>query len=434
MDPKEFRFTPEGYITKRFGEIEFTDWIDESMAWKRTCSIGDWSWIWERRFKGPDAARLISGTVINSFAKFDILQSKHATHCNEEGKVIAEGILTRLAEDEFVLMGRGSFWVDHVLRTGDYDVESTHEDWYNLQVQGPNALPLLEKLSGSNLRNTKFMHNAEIEIAGHRLLALRQGMSGEPGFELQGPREHQEEVYAEIVRVGQEFGLRKLGGRASNTGHLEACFPTIGLDYLPAIFGDDMKGYREGFLSSMPGFAAKFAVGGSFEGSDVTDWYRSPIELGWGKNIKFDHDFIGRSALEKELASPRRVIRTLVWDADDVLDVYSSMFRQGDPYHFMEMPREQRAVMTADKVLKNGREVGVATSRGYSYHSREMLSLVVIEPEFAELGTEVSVVWGNPGEIQKHIKAIVAPAPYRDNRRVDLNKLYADSPVLAAQL
>ena len=65
--------------------------------------------------------------------------------------------------------------------------------------------------------------------------------------------------------------------------------------------------------------------------------------------------------------------------------------------------------MYADKVLKNGRIVGVATSRGFSYWFREVLSLCVIEPEFAELGTEVTLVWGEPSEPQKGIRAKVAP-------------------------
>src|SRR5918993_2133220 len=82
---------------------EYTDWIDESMSWKETCYIGDWSFLWERRFKGPDALKLFSDISVNSFAKFDIGQSKHVIHTNKDGKVIHEGILSRLDNDEFML-------------------------------------------------------------------------------------------------------------------------------------------------------------------------------------------------------------------------------------------------------------------------------------------------------------------------------------------
>jgi vanillate/3-O-methylgallate O-demethylase len=425
MKASNFRQTPEGYFTSRWGLPEYTDWIDESMSWKQTCSIGDWSFLWERRFKGRDAMRLLSDTSINSLAKFDLKQAKHIVHCDDDGKIIAEGIATRLAEDEFVLFGRGTFWVDYVRRQGDYDVTSTSVDSFNFQVAGPNALAVVEKAAGMRLREVKFMHSADVVIAGHRIMALRQGMSGEPGFELQGRAEHARDVCEAIVEAGQEFGLRKLGGRAVFVNHLEACFPTIIVDYMPAIFGAQMDDFRAEFLGSMPAASATFYLAGSFEAEDISAWYRSPVELGWGKSIKFDHDFKGRDALEAELAAPRRQIRTLVWNPDDVVQVYASLFRKDAlPFHFMEMPRDQRGFMYADKVMAGDRSVGVATSRGYSYYFREMISLAVIDVDQAEIGNELSVVWGNPGERQITIRATVAPAPYKqDNRRVDLNSL-----------
>ena len=115
---------------------------------------------------------------------------------------------------------------------------------------------------------------------------------------------------------------------------------------------------------------------------------------------------------------------TLVWNADDVIDVYASLFRPGEPYHYMEMPRDQRGFMYADKVLKGDELIGVTTSRGYSYYFRQMISLCTIDVRFSKPGTEVAVIWGNPGEPQKEIRAKVAPAPYKkDNRRIDVKTL-----------
>ena len=131
-----------------------------------------------------------------------------------------------------------------------------------------------------------------------------------------------------------------------------------------------------------------------------------------------------RKALEAEFAHPKRTMRTLVWNADDVIDVYASLFRQGEPYHYMEIPIHQQWYMYTDKVLKNGKLVGVTTSRGYSYYFRQMLSLCTIDVEQSEPGTEVTVIWGNPGEPQKEIRAKVAPAPYKeDKRKIDVSKL-----------
>jgi vanillate/3-O-methylgallate O-demethylase len=70
-----------------------------------------------RRFKGLDALKLFSDISVNSFAKFDIDRSKHVIHANKNGKVIHEGILSRLDTEEFLLFGRGCFWVGNVYDT-----------------------------------------------------------------------------------------------------------------------------------------------------------------------------------------------------------------------------------------------------------------------------------------------------------------------------
>lgn len=424
IDIRGMRKTPEGYFTVRWGQPEYTNWLDESMSWKEACYIGDWSFLWERRFKGSDALRLFSDVSVNSFAKFDIGQAKHVIHTDSNGKVIHEGILSRQGEEEFMLFGRGGFWVDYHLRHGSYNATSEEDDLFNFQVSGPQAIHVVEKAAGESLRDIGFMRFRTIRIAGHEMMALRQGMAGEIGFELQGKRAHAQDVYNAVLEAGRDFGIRKLGGRAVFINHLEACFPTIVTDYLPAIFSDEMKQYLAEFKAAMPAFASTFNIAGSFEAADVSAWYRSPVELGWGKNVKFDHEFIGRSALEKELAEPRRVIRTLVWDAEDILDVYRSFFRQGQNFDWMEWPRDQRGFMYADKVLRNGQAVGVTTSRGYSYYFRQMLSLCTIDVAHSEPGTEVAVVWGAPDGPQREIRAVVAPAPYKkDNRKVDLSSI-----------
>jgi hypothetical protein len=251
VDVAEMRSTPPGYFTVRWGLPEYTDWMDESMSWKETCYIGDWSFLWERRYRGPDVLKLFSDISVNSFAKFDIGQSKHVIHTDKNGKVIHEGILSRLDTEEFLLFGRGCLWADYNLRHGKYNANSEPDDLFNLQVSGPNAIYLLEKASAQSLREVKFMHSGKIRIAGVEMLALRQGMAGEIAFELQGPIKFREQVTNAVMEAGKEFGIRKLGGRAVFINHLEACFPTIITDYCPAMFDDDMAEYRAEFQAAM---------------------------------------------------------------------------------------------------------------------------------------------------------------------------------------
>jgi vanillate/3-O-methylgallate O-demethylase len=87
------------------------------------------------------------------------------------------------------------------------------------------------------------------------------------------------------------------------------------------------------------------------------------------------------------------------------------------------MPRDQRGFMWADRVTLDGQPVGVATSRGYSYYFREMISLSTLDVAVSEIGTALIVHWGHPGGRQKAIRAVVAPAPYKKDRsRGDLHR------------
>ncbi len=419
---ESMRETPVGYAWSRFGEPEYTDWLDESVSWKTTCYIGNWSFLWQHRFTGQEAIRLLSDFTVNSMERFGVGQSKHAIHTDENGKVIHEGVLTRFGDEDFVVHGRGGFWLRYQLENGRYDAEVTQEDWFVYQVSGPNAIKLLHKLDPSDgLLDAKYMWVAPITVAGHDIWALRQGMSGELGFELQGPRELGDDVYRAVFEAGQEFGIRRMGGRIAPINHLEAGYPTIATDYIPAIFEPENEGYLAYFLGSMPPFAKPAYIAGSYRGERISDYYRSPVELGWARNISSDHQFLGRDALLAERENPTRVLRTLEWNTDDVLDVVASIFRPGRHYTYMEIPRDQRGFMWADRVEVDGRPVGVTTSRGYSYWFRATLSLATLDPRWAEPGTEVEVVWGNPGDPEKRIRARVADAPYkRPHSRDDL--------------
>jgi vanillate/3-O-methylgallate O-demethylase len=420
----DLRIPPENYFTLIWGSFEYTNWIEESMSWKETCYLGDWTGAARRSnvlAKGPDALRLFTYTGPNSTANWEVGRAKHLAECNSQGKVISDGVLIRVAEDEFVYGGNP--WCMYLSKKLGFQVEWTKLDTTAFQISGPNALFVVEQACGESLRDVKFMHYKMVKIAGHDVLALRQGMAGEVGFELQGPYEHYQEIYDAIWAAGQDWGMKRLGGRSVMLNHLEACFPTKGEAYLPAIYDEDMSEYLQ-YLRDTTVQHGKRHIGGSFESDDIRDWYRSPVELGWGKAIKFDHDFIGREALEKEVANPKRTMVTLEWNDDDVADVLSSIIRDENPYDFMDMPRDFKQRMNADKVLKGGKLVGVATSRGYSATFRKMLSLCVIDIELSTPGTEVSVIWGAPGHRQKEIRAVVAKAPYKkDNRRLDLRTL-----------
>src|SRR5262249_21732708 len=142
-------------------------------------------------------------------------------------------------------------------------------------------------------------------------------------------------------------------------------------------------------------------AGGSYEWKDISELTRSPFELGWEREVSLDtHDFLGREALiaERSAGGPARKLMGLVWKTEDVVDVFASLFGEGQRYQQMDMPRViVRHAIDPDAVLKDGKIVGCSTSRVYSSFLRKMISLCVIDRDLAVPGGEVTIVWGNRG-------------------------------------
>jgi syringate O-demethylase len=265
----------------------------------------------------------------------------------------------------------------------------------------------------------------EFTIAGRRVRALRHGMVGQPGFELFGPWEDGDAVRAAIVETGREFGLRLSGSRTYSSNTLESGWiPSP----MPAIYtGDKMKPYREWLPANS--YEAVASLGGSFYSNDISDYYLTPWDLGYGSIVRFDHDFIGREALEKIAKNPHRRKVTLVLDGDDVVRGISTMFQKdGDRRtKYFDFPSAVYSTLPYDKVMKNGKTIGVSTWCGYTANEGAMLTLAIVDAEHAEPGTEVTFVWGEEGggsskptverHVQLEIRATVAPVPYSEPAR-----------------
>jgi vanillate/3-O-methylgallate O-demethylase len=147
-------------------------------------------------------------------------------------------------------------------------------------------------------------------------------MAGAPGLEIWGPYEEREEIRAAIVEAGKDFGLTQVGARAYATNTLESGWiPSP----LPAVYtGDKMKAYRQWLPATS--YEGTGSLGGSYVSKNIADYYVTPYEMGYGPFVKFDHDFIGREALEKIAKEPQRKKVTFAWNAEDVAKVQRSMF------------------------------------------------------------------------------------------------------------
>ncbi len=417
---------------------EFSNWRDEQRAWRETCALFDQSHhMTDLYVEGPDALKIFSALGVNSFKNFRVNQAKQFVASNADGYVIGDAILFYLAENRFNLVGRppAANWVQYHVETGGYQATAVRDERsavnqgrrkvFRYQVQGPNALRTMEKVLGKPAPDIRFFQMEVIRIAGHEVHALRHGMVGQPGWELFGAWEHGDAVRDAIVEAGQEFGLRQVGARTYPTTCLESGWiPSP----LPAIYtGDEMKAYRQWLTGSS--YEAMASLGGSFYSDRITDYYFTPYDLGYGPFVKFDHDFVGRAALEKIAGDQKRKKVTLVWNGDDVTRALNTLFHQGgEVAKYIDLPLANYASLPYDKVLKDGRIVGLSTYTGYTFNERAMISLGVVDVAHSEPGTEVILVWGEEGggsskpTVERHaqaeIRATVAAVPYAEVARV----------------
>src|SRR5215472_8524746 len=413
---------------------EFSNWRDEQRAWRTTCVLFDQSHhMVNLHLEGPDAQKLLSYLGVNTFANFAVNKAKQFVPCSYDGHVIGDGILFHLADQKFVFVGRApaANWIQFHARTGGYDVQTNYDDrspsrpmgkpvvrtLYRYQIQGPNATDVINKLNGGPAPDIKFFNMGVITIAGREVRALRHGMSGMPGLEVWGPYEEGDEVRSAILEAGKEFGIQPVGSRAYASNTLESGWiPSP----LPAVYtGDKMKAYRQWLPAS--GYEATGSLAGSFDSNNIEEYYMSPYAMGYGPFVKFDHDFIGRDALEKMAVTPQRKKVTFAWKAEDVVKVWASLLPQGDTLKYIDLPLSNYASASYDKVLQGGKTIGFSMFSGYSYNERSMLSLGVVDPN-VEIGTQVRIVWGEPAggsrktTVERHqqieIRAIVSPVPY----------------------
>jgi len=412
---------------------EFSNWREEQVAWRETCALFDQSHhMTDLTIEGPDAIRLLSALGVNSFEGFAPGKAKQFVACNPDGYVIGDAILFFLAEQTLRLVGRPSAhnWVQYHAETGDYDVRLSRDErtaanpagrreLYRYQVQGPTALEVLGAAADGAVPDVKFFNMGELRIAGRDVRALGHGMSGAPGLELFGPWEDGEAVKAAIVEAGADFGLRQVGARVYATNTLESGWiPSP----LPAVFtGEALRAYREWLPGD--GYEATGSLGGSFAPADIADHYLTPHDLGYWSFVTFDHDFVGREALEAMADGPQRRKVTLAWNGEDVARAMGTLFEKGDPVKYIDLPLSNYATWPYDRVLLDGELAGVSTFSGYSYNERSMLSLAAVDVDVPD-GTEVTLVWGEEGggsakpvverHVQAEFRAVVSPAPYSE--------------------
>ena len=295
---------------------EFSNWRDEQAAWRETSALFDQSHhMTDLYVEGPDVIRLLSDLGVNTFGERgreqgEAVRRLQPRRLRDRGR---DPLLPRREPGEprrppvraqLGPVPRGDGRLRRQRRARRAHGRQPDRPAEALPLPGPGADRARRAGEGerrARCPRSTFFNMGELTIAGHKVRALHHGMSGAPGLELFGPWEEREDVRAAIVEAGQDFGLRQVGSRVYATNTLESGWIPCPL---PAIFtGDELKAYREWLPAD--GYEGTGSLGGSYDSDDISDYYLTPHDLGYWPFVKFDHDFVGREALEEMADRPR---------------------------------------------------------------------------------------------------------------------------------
>ena len=328
---------------------EYTNWRDETQAWQKTCVLFNQSYhMADLLVEGPDALKLLSRLGVNSFNGYAVDKAKQFVPVNYDGYVIGDVILFYLAENHFNLVGRiPGTQLDPVPRGHRKLRRQGHARRAFGGAAGPVQPQGVSLPASGPERDEGAGEGDQRQGAGAQVLQ-------------HGPRHHRRQTGARAsarnggpariravrtVRRARPDSRRDLQGRrgirATTGGRPRLPANTLESGWipspLPAVYtGEKMKSYRQ-WLSG-DSYEAKASIGGSFVSSSIEDYYLTPWDLGYGPHVKFDHDFIGREALEQRAKGPHRTKVTLALNTDDVMHVLGSQFQRDHRAKFMEFP------------------------------------------------------------------------------------------------
>ena len=363
----------------------FADFVDiEYNAIREAAVLIDVSPLYKYEVEGPDAATLLDRVVTRDVSKVAIDQVIYTPWCDEEGKVIDDGTITRLAGDRFrVTAADPSYRWFALNATGlDVRIRDVSELTAGLALQGRLSREVLEAATGRDWSDLRYFRRRPTAIAGVDVDVTRTGYTGDRGYELWIPSDGALAVWDRLFEVGTAFGLRPAGIQALDISRVEASLILIEAEYTSA---------RRAFAPEL-----KY----------------SPFEIGLGRLVAFEKEarFTGQRALLAERAGggpARRLVGLeLDWSAIEAMYARHGLAPQISPYvHRDQVP-----------VYREGLQVGRATSITWGPTIKKMVGFGSVDRGLTDPGTRVSVEWTVEGERGK-VGATVVPTPFLDLER-----------------
>jgi aminomethyltransferase len=360
----------------------YADFVDiEYNAIREAAAVIDVSPLYKYEVGGVDAAALLDRVVTRDVSTMAVGQVIYTPWCDEEGKVIDDGTVTRLDENRFrVTAADPSYRWFAMNATGlDVEIADISEGTAGLALQGRLSRHVLERATGRDWFDLRYFRRRPTAIEGVDVDVTRTGYTGDLGYELWIPAEGALTVWDRLFEVGADYGIRPAGIQALDICRLEASLILIEAEYTSA---------RHAFAPEL-----KY----------------SPFEIGLGRLVKFEKaaEFTGKRALlpEREAGGPERrlVGLELDWSAIEAMYARHDLAPQISPL-------VQRAPVP---VHKEGMQVGRATSVGWGPTIKKMVGFGSVDKGLTRTGTRLSVEWTVEGERGK-VGATVVPMPFLD--------------------
>ncbi len=367
-----------------FASSVYADFHDiEYNAIREAAALIDVSPLYKYLVSGPDAERLVDRVITRDATKLRVGGVYYTPWCDEDGKVVDDGTIHRLDDRRFRWTA-----ADPQLRwlrqngTG-LDVEITEETEATaaLALQGPLSRDVLGAAAGETFADLRYFRRRPARIGAIAIDVSRTGYTGDLGYELWMPSGDAVAVWDAVMAAGTAYGIRPAGMVALDLVRLEAGLILLEVDYT----------------------SARHAMN--------PEQNYSPGEIGLGRLVSFDKgDFVGQLALEREARAggPARRLVGLQLDWYDIEGLYDA---QGLPPAIS--PIVDRSPVP---VFAGGRQIGRATSHGWSPILKQAIALASVGPQYELLGTNLSIEWTVEGR-RGRVAATVVELPFLDLER-----------------
>ncbi len=367
----------------------FNGFDTEYHAIRNTAATIDMSPLGKYDIIGPDAERFLDHLVTRDMTGQQVGQIYYSPWCNDNGKTVGDGMIFRLEKDKFRISTDPQYhWFTQQARGFDVEIVDVSHDYGILALQGPKSRFVLETSTGEDWSDLAFSRIRHMEMDGVAVAIMRQGFTGEHGYELWVENEGAIAVWDAVYRHADRFGLQPAGFPAHDVARMEAGLIIVGPDYTGA--GTDLE------------------RGAAIEVERQDE--RSPYEMRLGNFVHLDKaDFIGKDALKQEKeAGNYRQMRGLLIDWQKISESY---IKQGLPPVVVPAP-----VWYPLDIIKNGNNIGRATSIAWSPAANSIAGFAFIDAEYSEAGTKVSVQF-EIGRETVPVNATVASLPFIDIKR-----------------